>query len=80
MSGYDETRKYIHDLANQFSIIDASVSRALQLLTRSHPELADEIARIRKADEYVKKSIHTLKTFREHIHSQINNVKTPPQS
>ncbi len=74
-SSYDEQRKYIHDLANHFSIIDASVTRALQLLTRNHPELADEIARIRKADEYVKKSIHTLKAFREHVHSQINQTK-----
>jgi len=68
---HDETRKYIHDLANNFSILDASVSRALILLTRNHPTAADEIARLRKADEYIKKSIHTLKSFREHIHAQI---------
>jgi hypothetical protein len=71
----DETRKYIHDLANSFSIIDASLSRALTLLTRNHPQLSDEIQRLRKADEYVKKSVHTLKQFREHIHSQINTEK-----
>jgi hypothetical protein len=75
MMGHDETRKYIHDLANSFSIIDASVARALTLLTRNHPELADEIARIRKADEYIKKSIHTLRAFREHVHGQINSEK-----
>jgi hypothetical protein len=67
----DETRKYIHDLANHFTIIDASLMRAIQLITRSHPEMADELARLRKADEYVKKSVHTLKSFREHIHNQI---------
>lgn len=76
-NGHDETRKYIHDLANNFSIMDASISRALTLLTRSHPELADEITRIRKADEYMKKSIHTLKAFREHVHKQINSEKEP---
>ena len=69
--GHDETRKYIHDLANNFTIIDASIMRALQLLSRNHPELADEIARLKKADEYVKKSVHTLKSFREHVHTQI---------
>lgn len=68
---HDETRKYIHDLANTFSIIDASVARALQLLTRNHPTLNDEITRLRKADEYVKKSIHTLRALREHVHNQI---------
>ncbi|MFP5387278.1 MAG: hypothetical protein ACLGHN_14465 [Bacteriovoracia bacterium] len=73
---HDETRKYIHDLANSFSIIDASVTRALTLLTRNHPQLADEIQRIRKADEYVKKSIYTLKQLREHVHAQINSEKT----
>lgn len=73
---YDETRKYIHDLANNFSILDASVSRALTLMTRNHPQASDEITRLRKADEYVKKSIHTLKAFREHVHQQINQEKT----
>ena len=68
---HDETRKSIHDLANNFTIIDASIMRALQLLSRNHPELADEIARLKKADEYVKKSVHTLKSFREHVHAQI---------
>jgi hypothetical protein len=72
---HDETRKYIHDLANNFSILDASVSRALTLMTRNHPQAADEIARLRKADEYIKKSIYTLKSFREHVHTQINEEK-----
>lgn len=68
---YDESRKYIHDLANNFSILDASVTRALTLMGRNHPEATEEIARLKKADEYVKKSIVTLKSFREHIHEQI---------
>lgn len=72
---YDETRKYIHDLANNLSIIDASVTRAITLLSRNHPAAADELARLKKADEYVKKSIHTLRNFREHIHAQIHQDK-----
>lgn len=72
---FDETRKYIHDLANSFSIIDASVSRALTLMNRNHPDAADEIARLQKADEYIKKTIHTLKSFREYIHGQIAEQK-----
>lgn len=75
MSIYDEHRKYIHDLANNFSIMDASLSRALTLLTRNNPQLNDEIQRLRKADEYMKKSIHTLKSFREHVHNQQNLEK-----
>jgi hypothetical protein len=72
---HDETRKYIHDLANTFSIIDASVSRALTLLSRNNPQLADEITRLKKADEYVKKSIHTLRALREHVHNQAQSQK-----
>ena len=72
---HDETRKYIHDLANTFSIIDASVARALTMLTRNHPELTEEITRLKKADEYIKKSVHTLRAMREHVHSQINAQK-----
>ena len=74
--GHDETRKYIHDLANSISIIDASVSRALSLLTKNHPDLKDEIARMQKAEEYVKKTIVTLREMREHVHGQINSEKT----
>jgi glutamine amidotransferase-like uncharacterized protein len=70
---HDETRKYIHDLANNFSIIDASLSRTLKLLNGNHPELVDEIQRLQKTDEYVKKSIHTLRQLRELVHAQMNN-------
>ena len=72
---HDETRKYIHDLANSFPIIDASVVRALTLLSRNNPQLEDEIARLRKADEYIKKSVVTLRELREHVHKQINQDK-----
>lgn len=74
---HDETRKYIHDLANSFSVIDASLGRALQLLIRNHPNLNDEITRLRKADEHVKKSIHALKQLREHVHKQIQDEEAP---
>lgn len=68
----DQHRKYIHDMANSLSIVEASISRVLTLLSRNHPELTDEIQRLKKADEYAQKSIVTLREFREHIHSQIN--------
>lgn len=71
----EEHRKYIHDLANTLSIVEASVGRVLTLLSRNHPELADEITRLKKADEYSKKSVQILRDFRQHIHDQINNNK-----
>ena len=71
MIDLNEHRKYIHDLANNFSIMDASISRAMTMISRNHPEMAEELTRLKKADEYMKKSIHTLKAFREHLHKQI---------
>lgn len=67
----DEQRKFIHDMANSLSIMEASVARVISLLTKNHPELTDEINRLKKADEYSKKSIETLREFREFIHTQI---------
>lgn len=75
MSQHDETRKYIHDLANSFSIIDASISRALTLLAKGNPQLTDEIQRLKKADEYVKKSVQTLRELRQHVHDQIAHAQ-----
>lgn len=70
---HEETRKYIHNLANDFSIIDASLARALSLLSKNNPQLVDEINRLKKADEYVKKSIQTLRELRSHVHAQIED-------
>lgn len=67
----DEQRKFIHDMANSLSIMEASVARVITLLTRNHPQLEDEINRLKKADEYSKKSIETLRNFREYIHKQL---------
>ena len=63
-------RKFLHDLANSLSIVDASVSRVLTLLTRNHPELVDEINRLKKTDEYSKKSILALNEFRQYVQAQ----------
>lgn len=75
---FDEQRKHIHDLANSLSIVEASVARALTLLTRNNPQLTDEITKLQKADEYSKKSITSLRALREHVHSLINEDKTHP--
>lgn len=73
MVDHTQTRKYIHDLANHFAIMDASITRALTLVQKNHPDSQDEIQRLTKANEYMKKSIETLKELRAHIHSQINS-------
>jgi cob(I)alamin adenosyltransferase len=73
---HDETRKYIHELANQLFVIDASVSRALSILDKkSSDQSEEEITRLRKAAEYLKKSIVTINDLRSHIHAQIQQGK-----
>lgn len=74
MINHDETRKHIHDLANSFSVIDASLSRAISLIAKNNPQLTDELTRLRKADEYVKKSIQTIRDLRTHVHNQITEM------
>jgi len=68
---FDEQRKHIHELANTLSIVEGSVARVLTLLSKNHPELVDEINRLKKADEYSKKSITALKALRDHVHEKI---------
>ena len=70
---FDDQRKYIHEMANSLSIVEASVSRVLTLLKKNHPEMTDEIHRLTKADEYSKKSITALKELREIVHIQIKD-------
>ena len=71
----DQTRKHIHDLANTFSIIDASVHKTLKLLNQNHPDLKEEIQRLEMANDYIKKSIQTLRDLRTEVHNQLNTSK-----
>jgi hypothetical protein len=73
----NEHRKYIHDMANSLSIVEASVARVLTLMKRNYPESTDEIHRLEKASEYSKKTIDSLKKFREHIHQELNKETRP---
>ena len=72
---YDEQRKFIHEMANSVTIVESSVSRVLKILSKNHPELEDEINRLRKADEYSKKCITALKDFRGKIQEQMKTEK-----
>ena len=76
MEDNTQTRKYIHDLAKSFSILDASISRTITMLSRSNPHLTEEINRLRKAYEYMKKSIDTLRQLREHVQLQTTSEKS----
>jgi hypothetical protein len=65
--------RFFHDLANNFSVIDFSLSRVLKKLCEHHPDLVDEIQRLQKAHDYSKKSIDLLKTFRAEWEKNLEN-------
>lgn len=67
----DQQRKFIHDLANSISILDANVARSLRDVKSNCPEMTETITRLEKASEYSQKSISILKEFREYVHSLI---------
>jgi hypothetical protein len=62
-----ETRKSIHELANSLAVADASVSRLMGLLSKHHPELQEEILLLKKADDYLKKSVSHFRDLRSNL-------------
>jgi hypothetical protein len=62
-------RKYVHDLANSLSIADASLSRGLKLLAEKLPSESEELKRLLKTEEALRKSIETLRELRQTISS-----------
>jgi hypothetical protein len=62
-------RKYVHDLANSLSVVDASLSRGLKLLGEKLPPESEELKRLLKADEALRKSIEILRELRQTISS-----------
>ena len=67
-------RKYVHDLANSLSVADASLSRSLKLLTEKLSPESEELKRLQKTEEALKKSIETLQKLRQHISSDDNLI------
>ncbi len=62
-------RKYVHDLANFLSVADASLSRSIKLLTEKLSLESEELKRLQKTEEALKKSIEALQNLREYISS-----------
>jgi len=62
---YEEMRKHIHELANHLFIAEGSVNMVMNQLVKKCPELETEIARLKKASEYIQKSNQTLQNLRD---------------
>jgi hypothetical protein len=72
---HDQIRKHIHELANNFFVLEGSLSRASKLVAKNSPPDSEEMLRLEKASEYLKKSIETLRSLREEVHRGIEAEK-----
>ena len=72
---YEQIRKHIHELANNFSVLEASLGRASKLVAQNSPQDSEEVQRLNKASDYLKRSIETLRSLREEVHQSIETEK-----
>ena len=68
---YSEERRHIHELANHLTIIQGAVKKVLRNLEEKKLALPEEKERLTKADDYLKKSIESLRELRATIHEKI---------
>ncbi len=63
-------RKQVHELANHLTIVQGAVKAVLKSLDQKKGQFDDEKARLEKANDYIKKSIESLRELRAHIHAK----------
>jgi hypothetical protein len=68
---FSEERRHIHELANHLTIIQGAVKKVLRNLDEKKLGLPEEKERLTKADDYLKKSIDSLRELRASIHQKI---------
>ena len=70
---YSEERRHVHELANHLTIIQGAVKKVLRNLDEKKLALPEEKERLTKTDDYLKKSIDSLRALRASIHQKIEN-------
>ncbi len=68
---FSQERKHIHELANHLTIIQGAVKKVLRNIEEKKLALPEEKERLIKADDYLKKSIESLRDLRATIHEKI---------
>jgi hypothetical protein len=72
VSSFELERKAVHELANHMTIIHGSVKKVLKDLQGDQTQ-KDSVERLQKADEYLKKSLVSLRELRAAIHEKMEN-------
>ena len=60
----EKQRKLIHDIANNLSVVDSSLTLVIRSLTKNHPHLSQEIDRLKKVSENSAVAINALRELR----------------
>jgi len=68
---YGHERRHIHELANHLTIIQGAVKKVLRNFEEKKLDLPEEKERLAKADDYLKKSIESLRDLRTQVHAKI---------
>lgn len=71
-------RKCIHDLANHLSIVQGAVKKVLRNFEEKGIELPEEAEKLTKADDYIKRSIESLKLMRAELQEKISSSDDAP--
>jgi hypothetical protein len=68
---FSAERRHIHELANHLTIIQGAVKKVLRNMDEKKLALPEEKERLLKADDYLKRSIDSLKELRSDILEKI---------
>jgi len=71
---FSQERKHIHELANHLTVIQGAVKKVLRNLEEKKVVLPEETERLLKADDYLKRSIESLRELRVSIHEKIDEA------
>ena len=63
----EKQRKLIHDIANNLSVVDSNLSIVIRSLAKNHPQLSQEIDRLKKAADNSELAINYLRELRTAI-------------
>ncbi len=63
-------RKQVHEISNHLTVVHGAVKKVLKELEKAN-QLVSEQERLRKADDYLKKTTQAIQLLRTEIHEKI---------
>jgi hypothetical protein len=63
----ERQREIIHDIANNFSVVDLNLNVIFRSISQHHPHLTQELERLKKAIENSNSAIQSLRELRSSL-------------